>query len=219
MPRPYADNDPKSCLPKFPQPPTKGAHAIGTVKHHRNRSHFFLNRAFAHMSFGRTDLAAKALRRSASHAVTAAAVNWGRPHSTRRRLMTALYCVISDGGLANGHIRTFRDVYGVTDGWLDSLELATRRLALARLHRRVRRLVTDIERTIDGHRNPPRSRDIIELLNTGPGPAPPFPPVKNIGELRSFLGLPDDPRHASHPVNCLRCRTADPFPPTHGPPT
>ena len=189
------------------------------MKHHRQRSRFFLNRATAHLSFGRTDLGLNALRRSASHSVTAAAVNWGRPHSTRRRLMTALYCVIYDGGLSNGHIRTFREVYAVTGSWLDSLEPRPRCLALARLHRRVRHLVSDIERAIDGHRDPPRVRDIIERLNTGPGPAPPFPPVKNIGELRTFLELPDDPPHASHPVNCLRCRTADPFPPRHGPPT
>ncbi len=189
------------------------------MKHHRQRSRYFLNRAFAHLSFGRTDPAASALRRSASHAVTAAAVNWRRPHSTRRRLMTALYCVVCDGGLANGHIRTFREVYAVTDAWLDSLEPTVRRRALTRLHRRVRHLVADIEGAIDGHRKPLRSRDIIELLNTGPGPAPPFPPVKNIGELRAFLGLPADPAHASHPVNCLRCRSADPFPLPHGPPT
>ncbi|MDE2787563.1 MAG: hypothetical protein OXL37_12995 [Chloroflexota bacterium] len=133
--------------------------------------------------------------------------------------MTALYCVIYDGGLSNGHIRTFREVYAVTGSWLDSLQPGRRTLALARLHRRVRHLLTDIERTIDGHRSPARTRDIIERLNDGPGPAPPFPPVKNIGELRTFLELPDDPPHASHPVNCLRCRTADPFPLPHGPPT
>ena len=133
--------------------------------------------------------------------------------------MTALYCVICDGGLANGHVRTFREVYAVTEAWLDSLEPTVRRRALTRLLRRVRHLVADIEGAIDGHRNPPRARDIIERLNTGPGPAPPFPPVKNIGELRAFLELPDDPPHASHPVNCLRCRTADPFPLPHGPPT
>ncbi len=189
------------------------------MKHHRNRSRFFLNRALTHLALGRVDLGVKALRRSASHAVTAAAVNWGRPHSTRRRLMTALFCVICDGALPNGHIRTFRDVYAATPAWLDSLEPGPRRLALARMHRRVRHLVTDIERTIDGHHRPARARDIIERLNTGSGPAPPFPPVKNIGELRAFLGLPDDTRHATHPVNCVRCRTADPFPPAHGPPT
>ena len=189
------------------------------MKHHRQRSRYFLNRATAHLSSDRTDLEVVDLRRSASHSVTAAAVNWGRPHSTRRRLMTALYCVICDGGLPNGHIRTFRDVYALTPGWLDSLDPRPRHLALARLHRRVRHLVTDIERTIDGHHRPARTRDIIERLNTGPGPAPPFPPVKNIGELRAFLGLPDDPAHASHPVNCLQCRTADPFPLPHGPPT
>lgn len=199
--------------------PNRGANAIGTVNHHRHRSRFFLNRATAHLSFGRTDLGVDALRRSASHSVTAAAVNWGRPHSTRRRLMTALYCVIYDGGLAHGHIRTFREVYAVTGSWLAALEPRPRRLALARLHRRVRHLVTDIERAIDGHRSPPQVRDIIERLNTGPGPSPPFPPVKNMGELREFLGLPNDPAHASHPVNCLACRTADPFPLPHGPPT
>ena len=170
MLRPCADNDPKSCLFKFPPSPTKGANAIGTVNHHRNRSRYFLNRAFTHLAFGRTDLGINALRRSASHAVTAAAINWGRPHSTRRRLMTALYCVICDGGITSGHIRTFREVYAVTNGWLDTLEPKPRRLALVRMHRRVRRLVTDIERTIDGHRHHPACGTSSSASTPGLGP-------------------------------------------------
>ena len=189
------------------------------MKRHRYTSRLYLDRSHQHILNERADRAADALRRSASHAATAAAVNAGLRHSSRHQLMTALYWVIRDGHLTNGHIQTFRQVHALTPEWLDSVDPRRRRFALLRMYRRVRRLVNDVESVIDGHRNPPRVRDIVERLGDGSGLVPPLPAVKNIGELRVAIGLPPDPPHAGHPVNCLRCRTADPFPPPHDPPT
>ncbi len=222
--RPYADNEVlkvrpwraaksapggKSCLSHHNP---KGAIAIGSVKHHQSKSHYFLNRAFVHIVFNRPDEAANSLRRSASHAATACAVHWHRRYQSRRYLTTALTCVIFDCGIPRSHLRTFQEVYAVKPAWLRRLSPRNIYLALARMHRRVRRLVIDVDHAIAAHPDPPTIEQVMARLAAEPKPEPPPPPT--IGEYRRALGQWVNPEYADHPYNCPGCRTGyhDPTP-------
>ena len=113
---------------------------MGTISHHQARAHEFLNRAdraianhnphVAHdpltahdplmVSLSNHDhapyhsaacAAAAALRRAATHAVTALAVNGGWKHKSRFQLETVLHAAISSDTLSRSHLKTFRQIH------------------------------------------------------------------------------------------------------------
>ena len=71
--------------------------------HHLNRSRHCLNFTPANIAAGDYARAARALCRSASHAVTAAAVHWHHRRDTRRRLRLVVKAPVFDGHLRYTH--------------------------------------------------------------------------------------------------------------------
>ena len=101
---------------------------MGTISHHLARAHEFLNRAdraianhnprIAHdplmvslSNHAPYHSAAAALRRAATHAVTALAVNAGWKHKSRFQLETVLHAAISSDTLSRSHLKTFRQAH------------------------------------------------------------------------------------------------------------
>ena len=140
--------------------------AIGTVAHHRQRSHYFLNRAHVNLAFGDTANAADGLRRSASHAATAAAVHWHYPHRSQRLLANALRCVIFDLRLPTRHLNTFDDVYAVRPPWSHTVDHPTALRDLTLLRRRVSGLVADLNDAIAAEPEPPTLQQVINSAET-----------------------------------------------------
>ena len=204
--RPYADNEAKSCLSTINQPnlATSGEIAIGTVSHHQQRSRYFHNRAHVNLASGKTGPAAIALRHSASHSVTAAAVHWRFRAHTKRRLTDALRCIADEQDFPPGHLQTFAQVYAVTPDLLDSIDRRSALLALARLRRRVRHLVDDLNRAIDSNPDPPSLRRVLTRIQAQP--EPPTPAMTTLGQLRSITGQPLDSQYADHPLDCPDCQ-------------
>ena len=103
---------------------------MGTISHHQARAHEFLNRAdraianhnlhIAHdplmvslSNHAPYHSAAVALRRAATHAVTALAVNAGWKHKSRFQLETVLHAAISSDILSRSHLKTFRQIHAL----------------------------------------------------------------------------------------------------------
>ena len=136
------------------------------LAHHLNRSQHYIDRIPINLAAGDPDRAAKAVGRAASHAVTAAAVHWGYPYKSRRRLTTVLYGLLHDGKITHAsHIRTFRQVYQLPDQVAAASTEAEARRLIQRLRMRVRRLRKAITTAIsaiqpapdsDSNSNPPR---------------------------------------------------------------
>lgn len=169
--------------------------------HHLNRSHLYLNFVPGNVAAGDYDRAAKALARSASHAVTAAAAHWRNGHRSRRRLNAVLSELVYDRRVAYTHVRTFRDVYRLLDELPDATA-ATACNLLRRLRRRVSRLKDAIASAIAGQPNVPTVEQLL-TRNVTPDPAP---QVNTMGELRAALGKSIDTAHESHPIGCRGCR-------------
>ena len=108
------------------------------------------------------------MRRSASHAVTAACVHWRYPHRSRRLLTNALKSFIFDQRLARGHLETFIDVYRAGPHWLQSVDHPDALRHLTLLRRRVARLVTDLDHAIAADSNPPTLDQVIASIESIP---------------------------------------------------
>ena len=153
---------------------------IAKIASHQRSSRLHLYRARINLSLGRTGPAALAIRRSASHAVTAAARHWHFNAYTKRRLTTALFCLVHDLGLPPGHLETFSQVYSFTPEFLDSIDRRSALLALTRLHHRVHSLVDDLDRAIEA--NPARLVSSTSSLKSRANPRHPrrpSPPWEN----------------------------------------
>lgn len=121
--------------------------------------------------------------------------------------------MIFDCGIPRSHLRTFRDVFTVKPPWLWHLTPRNIHLVLVRMHRRVRRLVADLNRAIATHPNPPTMEQIMARIAAEPKPEP-LPVPETIGERRRALGRWGDPEYADHPIDCTGCRAGyhDPIP-------
>jgi hypothetical protein len=146
------------------QPATRRI-AIAPASHHLLRSQHYLNLVPANIANGDYLRAADALRRAASHAVTAAAIHWSIPHKSRRRLHTVLAMLMFDGKLGYTHQRTFRQVYVLDDRIADASPAFARRI-LFRERRRVSELLSAIRTAMLQQPNPPTWEDIIQSLST-----------------------------------------------------
>ena len=110
------------------------------LAHHLDRSQRCLNWVPVNLAADDCARAADSLRRAASHAITAAAVHWGYPHHSRRRLTTVLYAMLHDGKIDRAsHISTFRQVHELPAEIAAAPSAAARRL-IRRVRTRVRRL-------------------------------------------------------------------------------
>ena len=147
-----------------------------------------------------------AIRRSAGHTVTAAARHWHFNAYTKRRLTTALFCLVHDLGLPPGHLETFYQVYSFTPEFLDSIDRRSALLALTRLHHRVHSLVDDLDRAIEANPRPPGLQHVLAEIQSQP--APPAPSISTLGELRRITGQPLDSEYADHPLDCPDCLRA-----------
>ena len=148
------------------------------LAHHLNRSQHYIDRIPINLAAGDRDRAAKAVGRAASHAVTAAAVHWGYPYKSRRRLTTVLYGLLHDGKITHAsHIRTFRQVYQLPDQVAAASTEAEARRLIQRLRMRVRRLRKAITTAISAIRPAPDSDS-----NSNPNP-----PRKSAASLRAQL--------------------------------
>ena len=146
------------------------------LAHHLNRSQHYIDRIPINLAAGDRDRAAKAVGRAASHAVTAAAVHWGYPYKSRRRLTTVLYGLLHDGKITHAsHIRTFRQVYQLPDQVAAAATEAEARRLIQRLRMRVRRLRKAITTAINTIRPAPDSD------------SNPPPPRKSAASLRAQL--------------------------------
>ena len=189
------------------------------LAHHLDRSQRCLDWVPVNLAAGDCARAAESLGKAASHAVTAAAVHWGYPYKSRRRLTTVLYGLLRDSKIAHAsHIRTFRQVHELPAQIAAASDAEARRL-IRRVRTRVRRLRKAIVAAVntvrpapdsDSNSNPPRKsaaslRAQLEAIAiTRP-------------EIRSWIHLwPDlfgDPPPASHDS------TSDSGePPAHEPP-
>lgn len=84
---------------------------MGTISHHQAKAAEFLQRADLAIATHDPPEAAATLRRAASHAATALAVNAGWNHKSRRQLETALHAAISCDTLSRSHLKTFRQAH------------------------------------------------------------------------------------------------------------
>ncbi|MYC34474.1 MAG: hypothetical protein F4X64_15020 [Chloroflexi bacterium] len=98
---------------------------MGTISHHQVKAAEFLQRADRAIATHDPPEAAATLRRAASHATTALAVNAGWNHKSRRQLETALHAAISCDTLSRSHLKTFRQAHTLPQTL--SLRGATRR--------------------------------------------------------------------------------------------
>jgi len=172
--------------------------------HHLARSQHYLNLVPANLAAGDCARAAKALARSASHAVTAAAVHWHHRHHNRRRLTTALGELVYTRRIAYSHLRTFRDVYRLLDDVASATPQSARTM-IRRMRRRVSRMRAAIAAAIAGQPVVPT----LEQLMAGPELLPPpDPPRTNMTmrELMALQGRTVDTAYANHPVGCPGCR-------------
>ena len=145
------------------------------LAHHLNRSQHYIDRIPINLAAGDRDRAAKAVGRAASHAVTAAAVHWGYPYKSRRRLTTVLYGLLHDGKITHAsHIRTFRQVYQLPDQVAAASTEAEARRLIQRLRMRVRRLRKAITTA-------------ISAIHPAPDSNPPPPPPRKNRSLRAQL--------------------------------
>ena len=217
---------------------------MGTISHHQAKAHEFLNRAdraitnrnprIAHdplilsssqdpspsQNLDPSQEAAAALRRAASHATTALAVNAGWKHKSRRQLETVLHAAISGDTLSRSHLKTFRQVHTLSQllslraqrgnpaASTMSLRGAKRRgnpapnppahtepvhpcqITLRRLRRRVAALIKAAAAIIDGH--PKRVHYHKRWQRDADLPiAPTLTHIRDITRLPNFLQIQD----------------------------
>lgn len=89
---------------------------MGTLSHHEARARDFLHRADRAIPTHDPAIhdpaeAAAALRRAASHIITALAVHQGWKHKSQRQLETVLQVNISADNLNRSHLKTFRQAH------------------------------------------------------------------------------------------------------------
>ena len=173
------------------------------MENHQRNSLRYFHSARVNLALGKTGPASIAIRRSASHAVTAAARHWHFRSHTRRRLTTALRCIVHDLDLPQGHLATFSQVYSFTPDFLDSIDRRSALLGLTRLHRRVRRLADDLNDAISANPKPPGLQQTLAEIQEQP--LPPAPSITTLGELRRITGQPLDGAYWDHPLNCPDC--------------
>ena len=195
----------------------KGATAIGTVATHQRNSRRNLYRAHSNLASGKVGPASSHIQRSASHAVTAAALHWdwGFRTYTKRRLTNALRSVVRENGLPPGHLVTFAEVYSCTPQRLAAGDRREALRILTRLHRRVRHLADDIDRIIAEHPNPPTLDQVVAQIQAQP-PPPPSPTMSTLGELYNIFGRPLDSQYEDHPLDCPDCNRLRCDPTTRG---
>ncbi len=185
---------------------------MGTVPHHQERSQRYLTQARAHIDAAirnpsvpddaRCAAAAVALRRAASHAVTAAAVHSHRGHRSRRRLSNVLIDLAFQRKIGLAQIRVFQRLHRLAPGPTGAPRSAGKsvtptRRALRAEYRRVVRLVDALATAIAGQPNPLTLEQAVALAAASP------PPPCNAA-LAPLDYLDDQ----SHPfdVNCEGCR-------------
>jgi len=193
-------------LTSHPANQRKGVTAIGTVATHQRNSRRNLYRAHCNLASGKVGPASSHIQRSASHAVSAAALHWDwcfRSY-TKRRLTYALRSVVRENSLPPGHLATFAEVYSCTPQRLAACGRREALRILTRLHRRVRHLADDIDRIIAEHPNPPTLDQMVAQIQAQP-PPPPSPTMSTLGELRRITGQPLDSKYADHPLDCPDC--------------
>ncbi len=196
---------------------------MGTISHHQARAHEFLNRAdraianhnphVAHdplmvslSNHAPSHSAAVALRRAATHAVTALAVNAGWKHKSRFQLETVLHAAISSDILSRSHLKTFRQIHDLPQPL--SLRGAKRRgnpaanppahpelvegyhpvepcpTTLRRLRRRVASLIKAVAALIAGNPKPVRHHKRWQRK-------PDFPDLPRLTHVRQIMSLPN----------------------------
>ena len=173
--------------------------------HHLDRSRRYLDFVPGNIAAGDFARGAKALARSVSHAVTAAAAHWHHGHHSRRRLTTVLTDLVFSDRIAYAHLSTFRDVYRLLDQVADATPQRARQ-AVGRMRRRVSRLIAAIARAIAGEPYVPTLEQFLADPTLLPDPDP-SPQVTTIGELKDALGEYVDTRYRSHPIDCHGCGT------------
>ena len=176
--------------------------------HHLNRSQHYAGFVPQNLAAGDYTRAANALARSASHAVTAAAVHWHSRHRSRRRLNVVLSELVYDRRIAYSHLRTFKEVYALLDEMPAAAATVARRM-VCRLRRRVSRLTAAIASAIAEQPDVPTMEQLLAQIV----PPDPSPLINTMGELRAALGKPIDSAHESHPIGCPGCLAN-----YHGPP-
>ena len=172
--------------------------------HHLDRSRHYLDFVPGNIAAGEYVRAARALARSASHAVTAAAVHWQHGHHSRRRLNAVLSELIYDRRIPYAHVRTFRDVYRLLEQVVGETPDAARRV-LRRLKRRVSRLNAAVASAMAEQPEPLTMEQVMADVAGWPEPEP-APLITTTGELRAALGRSVDTDHANHPWDCHGCR-------------
>ena len=172
--------------------------------HHLERSQHYAGFVPQNLAAGDFARAAKALARSASHAVTAAAVHWHHRHDSRRRLNSILTELVYSGRVPYTHVRTFKEVYTLLDEMPDATAATARKL-LRRLRRRVSRLASAIAAAIAGQPDVPTFEQLMANPVLLPAPEP-VPQVNTMGELRAALDKYIDTAHEGHPWDCHGCR-------------
>jgi hypothetical protein len=172
--------------------------------HHLDRSRRYLDFVPRNIAAGDYARGAKALARSASHAVTAAAVHWHHDHHSRRRLTNVLTDLVFSGRIAYAHLSTFRDVYRLLEQVADATPQRAGQ-AVGRMRRRVSRLIAAIAAAIGSEPCVPTLEQILADPTLLPDPDP-APQVTTIGELKDALGEYVDTQYRSHPIDCPGCR-------------
>ena len=177
--------------------------------HHLDRSQHYLNFVPGNLAAGDFARAARALARSVSHAVTAAAVNWQHRRHSRRRLTAALTDLVYSRRVAYSHLRTFRDVYRLLEQTVDRAPDAAGpdlvRRELRRLRRRVARLNAAIASAMSGDPNPLTLEQLLADPTLLPAPEPPRADM-TMKEFRDIQGCSVDSAYENHPVGCPGCR-------------
>ena len=183
-----------------------------TPAHHLERSRNYLDYVSPDIAAGQYARAARALARSASHAVTAAAVHWHHRHHSRRRLNSLLGELVYDRRIGYTHLATFTEVYQVVDH-MDDATPETARRTLRRLRRRVSRLHAAVAAAMALEPKPPTLEEVLAGLIAKPEPDP-TPEISTIGELKDALGQYVDTEYRNHPIDCNGCRIGyhDPTP-------
>ena len=176
--------------------------------HHLDRSQHYFNFVPGNLAAGDCARAARALARSASHAVTAAAAHWHHRRHSRRRLTTALADLVYNRRVAYSHLRTFRDVYRLLQSAVAETPDATppnsARKELRRLRRRVSRLRTAIASAISADPNPLTLEQLLADPTLLPAPEQPRTDM-TMREFRAIQGCSVDSAYANHPVGCPGC--------------
>ena len=172
--------------------------------HHLNRSQHYLNFVPGNLAAGDCARAARALARSASHAVTAAAVHWHHRRHSRRSLTAALTDLVCNRRVAYSHLRTFRDVYRLL-GRADDATPESSRALVRRLRRRVARLNTAIASAMSGDPNPLTLEQLLADPTLLPAPEHPRSDM-TMKEFRDIQGRSVDSAYENHPVGCPGCR-------------